>query len=473
MPRARSSRARVAILLCAAAAAILSLPAAAHAASVAYVDNGEVWLASLDGTQKTRLASPVVDSEGKTQNWLDVAQSDGGRIVAVRNVPGRISRFSWFKIWEPDGSSTVEGPLNAPNGWAIYVYPLGFDITADGKHLAYGFSNSGSCCPISFETGIYVRPATNSLLDPIKISGQKYPSMAGSRIVAASGGTVTVQQAAATTYGSDFDPWLDTSGTGLELHGTDISADGRLAALDFEQWDGSGQSVGKIAVLATQGVDSGPTFPAAVDCFMPANGVADDPSLSMDAKHIAWNDQQGLKVAGTPTTNADPCVLSSPPVVISATGRFGSIGGADIASFLPKTDPGTGGGGGGSTPPGGGTTPPPGSGPGTGSATAPVVTLPARVTTRALTRGLKVKVKVGAAGKVRVTATIPARVLGRRGKPVVVATGSARAPRAGTVTVRLRLNATGRRRAKRLKGAKVTLRVVQGTRSTTKTLRLR
>jgi len=54
-----------------------------------------------------------------------------------------------------------------------------------------------------------------------------------------------------------------------------------------------------------------------------------------------------------------------------------------------------------------------------------------------------------------------------------VATGSARAARAGTVTVRLKLNATGRRRAKRLKGAKVTLRVVQGTRSTTKTLRLR
>jgi hypothetical protein len=49
--------------------------------------------------------------------------------VAVRNKPGRISTFSWFKIWEPDATSTVEGPLNAPSGWAVYIYPLGFQPT--------------------------------------------------------------------------------------------------------------------------------------------------------------------------------------------------------------------------------------------------------------------------------------------------------------------------------------------------------
>jgi hypothetical protein len=480
MHRAVSVRARRALLLCVAGVA-LSAPGVAGAASVAYVDNGEVWVSSLDGTQKVRLATQVVGSDGQTEKWLDVAQSDGGRIVAVRNVPGRISRFSWFKVWEPDGTSTVEGPLNAPSGWVVYVYPLGFDITADGKHLVYGFSNSSGCCPISFQTGIYVRPATNSALDPITITGQQYPSLFGSRIIAASGSTVSVQQATASTYGSPFDPWLDTSGTGLEQHGSDVAANGQLAAFDLEHWNGGTQDVGKIAVLAIQGVDASPASPAAVDCYLPATGVAHDPSLSMDAKQIAWDDGQGVKVAGTPTTSADPCVPSSTPVVISATGRYPAIGGADIGAFLPKppaTDPAGGGATTapattppGTTPPG--TTPPAGSPAAGAPGSVPVVTLPARLTVAALARGLAVTVRVGAAGTVRITATVPARVLGRRGKPIVVATGTARATRAGKLAVRLRLNATARRRVNRLKGARLTLRIVQGTRTSTRTITLR
>jgi hypothetical protein len=101
------------------------------------------------------------------------------------------------------------------------------------------------------------------------------------------------------------------------------------------------------------------------------------------------------------------------------------------------------------------------------------VTLPARVTTNALARGIVVTVKVGAAGTVRVTASVPARDLGRRGKPIVVATGSARATRAGTVKVGLRLNAIARKRAARLKGARLTLRIVHGTRTATRTITLR
>jgi hypothetical protein len=149
---------------------LLAAPPAAEAGSVAYVENGEVWVSSLDGAQKVRLAAPVVNGDGKTENWLAVAASDGGRIVAARNVPDRMSQFSWFKVWEPNGTSTVEGPLNAPTGWTVYVYPLGFDVTADGQHMVYGYSNSSGCCPTSFGRGFYVRPVTNSALDPITVS---------------------------------------------------------------------------------------------------------------------------------------------------------------------------------------------------------------------------------------------------------------------------------------------------------------
>ena len=78
---------------------LLTMAPAAGAASIAYIDGGEVWLSSLDGAQKTRLATHVVNPSGETEKWLAVAASDNGRIVAARNFPGRNSGFSWFKAW--------------------------------------------------------------------------------------------------------------------------------------------------------------------------------------------------------------------------------------------------------------------------------------------------------------------------------------------------------------------------------------
>jgi hypothetical protein len=457
----RRTLARLAIAVGAALVVIAAAPGAAGAASIAYVDGGDVWLSSLDGQQKVRLATPVVNAAGETEKWLAVAASDSGRIVAARNVPGRIARFSSFKVWEPNGTSTVEGPLNAPPGWAVYVYPLGFDLTADGAQMVYGYSNSSSCCPISFAQGTYVRPVTNSALDPIDVPGEEHPTLFGNRMIAHTGETVDVQGTSAPPYGTDFTPWIDVSGTGLELRRTDVAANGQLAALELEQWDAGSQTIGKIAVVSTQGVDQPPT--SAVDCFLPTNGVATDASLSSDAARIAWTDDAGLKVAGAPTTAADPCALTSPPVVISQTASQGAIGGTDVAAFLPNP---------GQLPTGGPL--PGGQLPGGQLPGAPVATVPRRVTVKALARpkGVPIKVKVARAGKVKVAGSVPAKVL-RSSRAVVVAKGSATAERAGTVTVRLRLTPAARKKRSRLKGARMTLRVTQGSLSTTRRFTLR
>jgi hypothetical protein len=439
----------------------------AHAASIAYIDSGEVWLSSLDGAQKVRLAAPVVNSSGAIDKWLDVAAADSGRIVAVRNEPGKTARLSWFKVWEPDGTSTVEGPLNALGGWALYAYPLSFDLTADGAHMVYGYSTSGFCCPTSFARGTYVRPVSNSPLDPISISGQEDPTVFGNRVIAHSGTTVNVQDVGS-TYGSDFTPWLSTAGTGLDLRRTDVAANGQLVAFGAEQWNGGTQTIGRIGVVSIQGIDQGPV--PSVDCYVPASGVAKDPSVSQDARTVAWTDGQGLKVAGAPASAADPCEMTSPTVVISPNGSHAAIGGANLASFLPPvagptptpTPGGTGGRGGSGGPQGGG-----------GTLAAPIAMLPAKVTTKALGSGLGVDVKVSGAGKITLTATVPAKAMGRRGKPVTIGTGSATARGAGTVTVKLKLNSAARKRLKKLKGAKLTLRSVQNGRTTTKTVRLR
>ena len=431
---------------------LLLVPAGAHAASVAYVDNGEVWLSSLDGAQKVRLATPVVNSAGDTEKWLAVAQADNGRIVAVRNKPGRIASFSWFKVWEPNGTSTVEGPLNAPPGWALYVYPLSFDLTASGNHMVYGYSNSGFCCPIPFARGTYVRPVTNSALDPINISSQEHPTIFGTRVIAHTGATINVQDPS-TTYSDTFDGWVNVGNIGLDLRRTDVAATGQLVAFEAEQWSGGTQTIGKIGVVSIAGVGQDVTFPAAVDCYLPASGIAVDVSLSQDGRSIAWSDEQGLKVTGTPTTADDPCVVP-PAVVISAAGKSASIGGADVAAFLPPAPP-----------PGPPTTgQPPTATPPTPTIAAPALTVPRKLTAKSLTKGFGLKVKVGAPGKVTITATVKKRV---------IATGSATAKAAGTVSVKLKLNAAGRKARKRLKGAKATLRITQGGRSSTQTVKLR
>lgn len=466
MPKVGFARTGIALVALALVAAVL--PSSAGAASVAYVDQGEVWLSSLDGTQKVRLAAPVVNGSGDTENWLDVAQSDGGRIVAVRNKPGRMSSFSWFKIWEPDGSSTVEGPLNAPSGWTTYAYPLGFDITADGKHLVYGYSNGGSCCPITFGFGTYVRNAVAASPDPKVTPNKTRPTLVGSRMVAveqaSSPSVVQVQNpSTANPYADDFTPWLDTSGTGYDLNAVDLSADGRLLAIGLETWDGGTQTVGRIGVIATQGLDQPPAFPAAVDCYVPTTGVAKDPSLAPDGATLAWSDGGGVKVAGTPTTIDDPCVMRGATVTLSPTGAFPSIGGANVATFLPAGPPA------GPGDPGG-----PG-GPGPSDPAAPVASVPATLKAKALAaaKGVGVKVTVAGAGEVAIKGTVPAKRLGRSGKPVVVARGKAPAAGAGTVTVRLRLTSGARKRLRRLKGAKLTLKITQGGRTTTEVVRLR
>jgi hypothetical protein len=199
----------------------------------------------------------------------------------------------------------------------------------------------------------------------------------------------------------------------------------------------------------------------AVDCFLPAVGRATGVSISQDATRIAWKDDQGVKVAGAPTTAADPCVFSSPPVIISATGSHPSIGGADIAGFLPAPTP----------PPPPATPPPAAANPQSLS-----VKLPAKLVAADLARakGIQFTVLVPGAGRVTCTATVPASRVGRKGsKPVVVGGCAASAAKAGALTLRLRLNAVGRRAVKRLRGARLTLKITRGTKTITRVTTLR
>ena len=162
----------------------------------------------------------------------------------------------------------------------------------------------------------------------------------------------------------------------LELWRTDVAATGRLAAIEPAADPGDD----KIAAVSLSGMDPPVTVGATTDCFIPTVGEATDPTLSQDGATIAWKDAQGVKVAGAPTGTTEPCALSSSPIVISPTGSYPSIGGADVAQPRPTAPAPT-------SP-----TPPPSAAPRLSPLT---VTFPAKPTAAALaaTRGLALKVR--------------------------------------------------------------------------------
>ncbi len=441
-PRSSFACLRLAVLASACLAVFGAAPAA-QAGSIAYVDQNEVWVSSFDGTQKALLSA----GEG---DWRVVTAADNGMVLGVRLEAGKVSQLAKIQLWGSDGQTISQGPLPySTYSWSTYAAPLGLDLSADGVFLAYGYGGQVGSGFYSGHNVVNSDTKTNNT--PIGQDGYQWPTMFGQQVVAKSGSSAVFQPAGTGPFGTGFTSLIDLSGLpGLTLQRTDVAATGNLAAMDL---DGT---TDKIAVVSLSGMTTGAAVGDTVNCFLPATGNAANATFSQDGQFVAWQDVEGIKIAGVPTTANNPCVFSSPPVLISATGSSPSIGGSDVRTLRP-------------TAPGGGTDDAPASKP-------LIVTLPAKVTAAELTSkaGLPLKVTVSAGGKITVTASVPASRLGLKGKKaVVIATGSASPRSAGQVSFKLQLNAKGRKYRKRLPGLTLTLRITQGAKTTTKTIRLR
>jgi len=410
----------------------------ADATSIAYVDGGEVWVSTLDGKKKQKISA----GEG---DWREVAAADGGRMLGVRLEDGKIFQASKMQLWDDQGKVLSQGPLPYKNRpWSTYAAPVGLDLSADGVFATYGYSGYTGVVPsASFYRGHYVINADNKVLNvDLELEGE-WPSFYGRRAVVTDGSVSYIQPDGTGPFGTDFTPMIDVSGTGLDLGRSDIAANGKLLAFDLS---GSGAGTEKIGLVSINGVDP-PVTIGTVDCFLPTVGDATHSTLSQDGTKVAWQDSQGVKVAPVPTTSADPCEFPSPPVVISATGKSPSIGGADISDVAP---------------------PPP--------SNDIEVKLPPKVKVGGLTSagGVAVTVTAPAKGKVKVSGTVPKKKLGLKGKGrVTVVTGSAVASKAGPVKVKLHLVKKYRKYKSRLKGVTVRLTIAQGKASITRNVKLR
>lgn len=503
---------RPALALAAVTAGCAVLPAAAHAAaSVAYVDDGEIWVAALDGSSRTKIGPQFTftDSQGApvTQKYNEVAMADGGRIVGIRIEPGKISNLSRFRVWEPNGQvarntsgQELDGAVGNDGAGPFYVYPLALDITPDGGLFLNSFQKTtyvgGTITGQTY--GYYAQPVTNTAgLQPVSVTGHKYATLYGKRAVTQSSDTQIALQkdvsGAPVSNNSDFDPFLGLQApAGQELTRSELSSDGKVLAVARQQFNSGQQVVAAIDVLPISTFGPPATADFAMGCTIPAQGLADHVSISPDATRIAWHDDGGVKVAPMPTfTGADACQFSSPPVVVSPTGKAPSIGGADAAVISatlnpqPAPTPGpapapTPGPTPGATPTPGGGTGGTGGGSGTGggtTSTTPTFTVPSagiKASTLTGTKGLSFRVTARRAGRITVKLTVAPKVLRRKGsKAITIATGSATAKKAGAITVKLKRTSAAKGKAERLRKAKATITVTQAGKSAKKTVTLK
>jgi hypothetical protein len=305
----------------------LAVTGASEAASVSYSYKGSLWLSSLNGKQKRKLAT---DPRGKVK-WIETAQSDNGRVIAVKRDPAKIANLNSYVLWGPTGKRIVQGSLTADSGWTSYVMPLSLDLTSNGKFVVYGYQYFSYNYPVSsLESGTSVKSVTASYLQPINLAGEEWPTTVGTRIVASQQDVLAgVQKAGEAPFGNDFSGWYSVDGTGYDLHRTDVGANRKVAVAELVP-SASDSNVPSVLLASRITGLGGSTLAGA--CLLPSRGDAENVSISQDGKSIAWQDQRGVVVAGAPTFGgSDVCKLTRGVKVIAKGGAYPSIGPARLA----------------------------------------------------------------------------------------------------------------------------------------------
>jgi hypothetical protein len=436
--------------LCLAAA----LAGPAGAAQVAYVDGGQIWVSTLDGASKRSLSGPSPDAK----TWTETAQAENGTIIGVRREPGKMGNLNATQLWGPDGSTIGYGSLTAKPGRTSYAYPVTLSLSPDGSIVTYGYANtSGFGLETHYEFGTYAEGSSNWYIEPFDVRSVKSGTLVGRRLVGVGGGAVAVQDATGQPpYSEEFTGWFSS-----EADRVDVSANGTIAAVSVRVG-----GVEKIGMVPFTGL--GAPFPTdGSDCWLATQGQAHGVSFSPDGTSMAWKDDRGVVVAGTPvwfaTLEESTCNLSRPPVVISATGNYPSIGNSTAAT-VAGTPP----------PPAPASSPAPeqkksagkggGNSGGTGDAPTLTGTLAKTLKASALGKGLPLTVKVKKAGQVTATGKVGGSL---------VAKGSAKAKRPGKVTVRLVATKAWSKRLGQLAGKtlKISVKGPGGTLTLTRKLR--
>jgi hypothetical protein len=411
----------------AAVAACVAAPTA-HADSISYIKDGNVFLTTPDGERTHQVTT--------TGGYSSASQSDEGRIVALKG--NRIHLMDrWGTVladFTPVGSGTA--------GTITFNGPFDPVISPDGRRVAYGFY-------VQYTSG-----NPNCGLPGGCWTGRLYAGTGYSR---SDGPTEWTDPAYGPSYGWMDPAWIDDSRTlqsgpasaFLSHVGVDTLGDGKHEASRWFSDFSEGVSVLYDAELNRQGTAVAAVANSTGDSLRvyratgapveanqpqgclaaPSRGSAyESPSWSPNGQRLAWSDKSGIYVADLPgLAEGCPAAGQVSVVAIAPGGQRPDWGPADLPD--PASRPTTG------AKPSGQPAGNPGSGPQAGGG-APAVTpaAPGLRVTRG--KGLSVRVTVPSSGTLAATAKKGGRIVMR---------AVARKVRAGEVTLTLKRTKAGRR----------------------------
>jgi hypothetical protein len=286
-------------------------PAPAQAASLLYVQRGDVWIANQDGSQRR-----AVTKQGTGQRPYTLAgAADSGKILVAFGSPK-----TWF-FYNPNGRLRKEGPNIVPMrscGSAIgSIGPVAPRFHPGGRLAAYSyFCNYG---PPSYDSDIILTADlphnyTSGSNSPILAYELLSPTWFGSRLVASDAESIYVQPPhPKNPFRNNFALWLAPN-PGFGFSRAEIAREGKRFLLEVT--DDSGPD----GTLLGTYTGSPPNGNVSLKCQLGASGVPDDATFSPDGTRIAWDDRGGVKV-GRVNLQRPNCLVRGSVKTVSSAGH--------------------------------------------------------------------------------------------------------------------------------------------------------
>lgn len=263
-----------------AVAAVLLLPAAAHADSIVYVKDANVWVASPDGSGQRQLTR-----DGTADHpYRSPSQADDGTVAASYLDSIRIISRSGKLTRELDPPALTNSVSHSIDGT-----PVDVALSPDGKTIAYTMVNAS--CPVGASCG--ARAATGYITaGGTPLPGNLYlsnPSWVGNARTLVFGGYL--HQVNTHDLGAAEDVhWFDDHEVVGQESSTDLG-DGELSA----QGD-------KLALVRGYGSDthimwyttSGPPALPAMQCATGKLEGLHGPTWAPDGQSLAWGEPDGV-----------------------------------------------------------------------------------------------------------------------------------------------------------------------------------